>query len=137
MRHNKFGIVLSILLGVLVLVIVAGLVWHVSQQQTQIGTLQHDRDLLESQKTGPQGAAGRNASDAQVLKAVQDYCDSHNQCVGPTGPQGVAGKTVVGPRGLTGANGDSVASVRCNGTSVSFLDASGKVLGSVNMVCLR
>lgn len=128
--------ILSILLGVAVAVIIVVLAVGNARFQQQIQTLQHDRDLLEAQNTGPQGVHGKNATQAQVDAAVAKYCAAHDECRGPKGVQGVVGKSVVGPRGLTGSNGDSVASVRCNGTSVSFLDAKGKVLGTVRMVCL-
>lgn len=40
---------------------------------------------------GPSGADGLPATDIQVLAAVTAYCDAHNECQGPPGPQGETG----------------------------------------------
>lgn len=61
---------------------------------------------------------GKNATDEQVKKAVEDYCEWHNNCsglqgdVGPIGPQGPIGAQGImgsmglqGPQGLTGEQG--------------------------------
>lgn len=138
MRNNKLGVVLLILLGLTIGLIIVILSLGNARLQNQILSLQHDRDLLELQNTGPQGVAGKNATDAQVREAVNNYCDTHNQCRGVAGPTGASGPVgATGGKGATGATGDSVASVRCNGTTVSFLDSRKKVLGTVTMVCLR
>lgn len=43
--------------------------------------------------TGPQGAAGQNATTDQIAAAVQNYCAANNSCQGPTGAQGPPGAT--------------------------------------------
>ncbi len=51
--------------------------------------------------TGPAGANGRDATDAQVYDQVQRFCTTTNFCVGAVGPAGPA-STVPGPQGPVG-----------------------------------
>lgn len=51
--------------------------------------------------TGPQGAPGRPPTSAEISDAVDAFCASRNQCIGPQGP--------AGPSGTPGAAGESGA----------------------------
>jgi hypothetical protein len=47
---------------------------------------------------GASGAAGKDATDAQVKASVAAYCDAHNSCAGPKGD------SVQGPQGSQGVS---------------------------------
>jgi hypothetical protein len=137
----RAGTILTAILVVAVGAIIVMLTLQVTGAQSTIRQLQQDRNLLELQKTGPAGLAGKNATDSQVAAAVAAYCAAHDNCAGV---QGSVGKTgAQGPTGLTGAAGAAgkstqITQVRCNGTSISFLDAAGNQVGQpVKLVCLN
>lgn len=59
-----------------------------------------------AQFTGPTGAAGKDATDAQVVAAVDAYCTAHDKCAGPAGATGKTGATgATGPPGPTCPSG--------------------------------
>jgi predicted transcriptional regulator len=67
---------------------------------------------------GADGVDGRDApppTQAQVDRAVADYCDARGGCRGPKGDTGDRG-----PAGADGSNGRGVTSVSCSGPPTTF-----------------
>lgn len=98
--------------------------------------------------TGPSGPAGQGATDAQVSRQIEIYCEAHNDCLGPAGANGIGtngqngsdGATgaqgAQGDPGMPGADGRGIASTVCDNDGewqVTYTDGSTQDAGSCRM----
>lgn len=137
---NRVGAVMFTILMGLLLLVVALLMFNLGEQNAKLELENQNQDSLIqeliTQNRGPRGDDGLSAYEIWLSLgnegSEQDFIDSLR---GKPGTNGIDGRDADPAK--PGANGLSVGTPVCTGTSLEWYLTNGKHIGTTKLVCLK